>query len=100
MAIKNAAILQGENTALRAANTRRKQQQKTRRKVIANGGTLTIGEGLNKLDMSQSQQQSLDDAQMAEEQVEALRPKKRAAPKCSLCGSLEHNARTCPKCKT
>jgi hypothetical protein len=82
--------LQAEEAALWAANTRQKQQERTQPKAIANGGTM-IGEGLDRLNTLQSQQQAQDEVEVAEVQTGALIPKKRAAPKCSLCALLEHN---------
>lgn len=96
MAIQNAAILQAENIELRAANSRRKPKK---RKAIANGGTFTISEGLDKLNKPQSRLQAQVIVHEAQAAGEALVPKKRAAPKCSLCSSLKHNARTCLKRK-
>ena len=98
-AMQNAAILKAENAALRAANGRKKRQQATKRKAIAKDGILTIDEGLQMLENLQSQQQAQVEAQVNRTEPEAPVRKKRAAPKCSLCESLEHNARTCPRRK-
>lgn len=92
MAMQNAALLTSENAQLRAANARQKRKRATKRTYIATGGVLTVAEGIHRVGNSNIEQQSAVDGR-----VEAVpsQPKRRAPPKCSICSSTEHNARTC-----
>jgi hypothetical protein len=89
MAMHSAVLLADENRQLRAANQRQKRKREKERSCIAKGGVLTAKEGLEYV-------------QRAHERLEAvvkasgLEPRKRAPPRCSVCESLEHNARICP----
>ena len=107
MAMDNVILLQEENSRLRAENARQKRKR-TRRAFIQTGGTLTIGEGITHIEASQKAPQKSQRSQEARREVEggeagplettAPKTRKRARPKCSICGSIEHNARKCP-CK-
>jgi hypothetical protein len=69
---------------------------------------MTIGEGMAHIEASQNALQKGQGRQKARREVEegeagpsettAPKARKRAQPKCSVCGSFEHNARKCP-CK-
>ncbi|EAQ88366.1 hypothetical protein CHGG_04985 [Chaetomium globosum CBS 148.51] len=107
MAMHNATLLQEENSRLRAENGRQKRKR-ARRAFIQTGGTMTIGEGMTHIEASQNARQKGQGSQEARREVEegevgpsdttAPKARKRAQPKCSVCGSIEHNARKCP-CK-
>ena len=114
MAMHNATLLQEENSRLRAENTRQKQRRQNRRAFIQTGGSMTIGEGVATSEHQKArkakapkppkapkaQEARVEDQGGEETAVEAVEPivRKRAPPKCSLCNSTEHTARTCP-CK-
>ena len=93
----NAAILAAENKALRAENTRQKRKRAQRRITIAEGGILTIQEGQEKIYGRELEEQIQDEVEQAQIYTMPAGARTRAAPRCSLCDSLEHNARTCPK---
>lgn len=107
MAMHTAVLLHEENTRLRAENARQKKKR-ARRVFIQTGGTMTIREGMTHIEASQKAPQKGQGSQEARREVEegeagpsdttAPKVQKRAQPKCSVCGSLEHSARKCP-CK-
>ena len=117
MAMHNGILLQEENSRLRAENARKKKKQ-ARRAFIQTGGTMSIEEGMTHVEAPQKgpgrrqkgpgRRQEVQSSQKPPEEVEggeagplettAPLARKRAPPKCSLCNSLEHTARTCP-CK-
>lgn len=88
MAMHNAVLLAEENKQLRVANERQKKKRAKKRSFIATEGILTVQEGLNLLQPAIISQTS----GIANTELE---PRKRAPRTCSLCGSLEHTARTC-----
>jgi hypothetical protein len=101
MAMHNAVLLSKENSQLRAENQRQKRKRAQRRAFIQTGGTMTIGEGISRTEAHLEGQAQQEVRQEAEEGVAspaetAPKTRKRAQPKCSSCGSIEHNARTCP----
>ena len=87
--MQNAALLLEENKQLRAANDRQKAKRARKRLFISHSTTLTAVEGVQLV-----QQSNIQDTAPAGE-LNGIR--QRALPKCSLCKSLQHNARTCPK---
>jgi hypothetical protein len=105
MAMHTAVLLHEENTRLRTENARQKKKR-VRRAFIQTGGTMTIGDGIAHIEASQKTPQKGQGRQRARREVEEgeagpsdiTEPKaqKRAQPKCSVCGSTEHNARKCP----
>lgn len=117
MAMHNGVLLHEENSRLRAENSRQKKKR-ARRAFIQTGGTMAIGEGINHLKTlqdapkkdrrSRKPRQKVQDSQKPSREVEggdagpsemtAPKAQKRAPSKCSMCGSVEHNARSCP-CK-
>ena len=90
MAMHNAVLLASQNERLYAENQRQKRKKAQRRSYIAKGGVLTSTEALGLVEKDDSSQNS----GTANIQQEA---QQRAPLKCSLCSSLEHNARTCPE---
>ena len=89
LAMNSAVLLAEENRQLRHENERQKKKRAKRRAFIATGGTLTIQEGL---DRSQATNTVLESGAVTEEVI----VKTRAPRMCSLCRSLLHTARTCP----
>ena len=90
IAMHSAVLLATENEELRTANTKQKAKRNQTRSYIAKEGVLTAQEGLNLI-------QAQKEAQNREIQGTNQGTKQRALSHCSLCSSLEHNARTCPK---
>jgi len=87
----SALFLADENRQLRSESQRQKKKKEQSRIYVANGGTLTVAEGVARAkqrreEESSSQQVSGDDVGNS---------KRRAPGKCSKCGSIEHNARMC-----
>jgi len=108
----NAVLLHEENSRLRAENARQKRKRQQRRAFIQTGGSITIGEGVAtserqkapkakapKAPKAPKAQEARVEARGGEETTaEASEPtaRKRAPPKCSMCNSTEHTARSCP----
>ena len=90
MAMLSAVLLASKNEKLRIENQRQKKKKAQRRTYIARGGVLLGAEGASRAQAAQTRHE--------EATVEAAveRPQ-RALPKCSMCASTEHNARTCPR---
>jgi hypothetical protein len=87
-----------ENASLRAENQYQKQKRTYHKGNIQKGGSLTIQEGLEMVQSSIVVEQSVVEAGNAQvdNPVSQLKPAaKRARPRCSKCGSYEHNARLC-----
>ena len=72
------------------ANQKQKRKRDQTASTISQGGLLTVQEGQNRIQTIQNTQE------VAQEQAR-LPVRKRAPPRCSMCGSLEHTARTCPE---
>jgi len=106
IAMHNATLLRDENSRLRDENARQKRKRAYRRAFIQTGGSMTIGEGIACIEARQTRgrnsQKAAKEAKTTETPVEeTMKPtasvaRKRAPPRCSICGSLEHNARKCP----
>jgi len=91
IAMHGALFLADENRQLRSESQWQKKKKEQSRIYVANGGTLTVAEGVARArqrreEEGRSQQANGDDASNS---------KRRAPGKCSKCGSLEHNARMC-----
>ena len=97
VAVHERAILIAENKELRAANKRQTRQRNQRRTTIADGGTLSISEGQNRVTEGQLEEQIQDEVRIVKARAGPSQPKTRAAPRCSLCKSLDHNAKTCTR---
>ena len=95
VAVHERAILMAEVKELRAANKRQTRQRNQRRTTIADGGTLSISEGQNRVTEGKLEEQIQDKMRITEARAGPSQPKTRAAPRCSLYKSLEHNAKTC-----
>lgn len=90
IAMHSAAILAAENRELRAANAKQKRKRERGRTYIAQEGALGVEEGLDRIQRVNEWEQGVVEA--AESQ-----PRKRAAPRCSVCGIIGHTARTCSR---
>ena len=95
VAVHERAILTAEVKELRAANKRQTRQRNQRRTTIVERGTLSISEGQDRVTEGQLEEQIQDEVRIAEARAGLSQPKTRAAPRCSLYKSLEHNAKTC-----
>lgn len=93
LVMHSAVILASENEKLRAENARQKKKKAQKRTYIARGGILTVADGLGLIEQRETGQIELEE----EMQLFTSAPYQRAPPRCSLCNSLEHNARTCPR---
>ena len=104
MTMHNAVLLRDENSRLRAENARQKKKRAQRRAFLQTGGTMTIEEGMAIIEAREEDRGGQELRQEAERgetvpvETTAQVARKRAQPKCSVCGSIEHNARKCP-CK-
>lgn len=95
MAMHNAALLASEIKDLRAMGARQKRKQETPRSYIATGGVLTAEEGQDRIERASSGRKRVKKAATNDGNGVAIQPSGRAAPRCSVCGSLDHNARVC-----
>lgn len=91
------AILAVENVALRAEDQRKKRKKAQRRTTVAKGGTLTIREAQDRIYEPEVEKQLQREVQQGGIPVVEPTRKIRAPRQCSLCGSLEHTARTCSR---
>ena len=88
MAMHNAVLLARPK---RVAENQRQQRKKVQKRLyIAKRGVLSGAEGLGLIEKRDSSQNNSP----ADVQQEV---RQRAPSKCSLCSSLEHNARKCPE---
>lgn len=86
-------LLANENEALRAADEMKQKRMKHPKRVITRGGILSVEEAEQRMGMTE---QPVYTQQEVVEPV-AQQVTRRKAPRCSGCGSLEHNARRCPQ---
>jgi len=91
IAMHNTLFLTDENGQLRSENQRQKKKKEQGRTYVANGGTLTIAEGIAKAKCRREGE--FDTQHVNSDNVD--NSKRRAPSKCSKCGSLEHNASIC-----
>jgi hypothetical protein len=89
LAMNSAVLLAEENRQLRRENERQEKKRAKKRAFIATGGVLTMQEGL---DRSQATNTVPESGELPEE----VTVKTRAPRTCSMCKSLLHTARTCP----
>ena len=94
VAVYKRTVLIAEVKELRAINKRQTRQQNQHRTTIADRDTLSIGEGQDRVTEGQLEEQIQDEVRIAEMRASPSQPKIRAAPRCSLCKSLEHNTKT------
>ena len=89
MMMHSAVLLRAEVKTLQEANGAKQRRERKQKRRIAQGGSLTIQEGV---ELSQRGQIEVERG-IEEGQLQTLRVKKQAH--CSICGNSEHNARTC-----
>jgi len=90
IAISSAVLLASENEKLCMENQRQKRKRAKKCTYIARGGVLLGAEGASRAQAAQGG--------AAEGAAEAAAERPQQAPrKCSICKSLEHTARTCPR---
>jgi hypothetical protein len=90
MVMHSAVLLAHENKRLHIENQCQKRKQGKQRSYITKGGILTGAEAQSLIDKERISRTEAE----ARNQGEV---RQQAPPKCSLCSSLEHNARTCPE---
>lgn len=87
-----------EVAALRAENQHQKQKRARCKGFIQQGGSMTIQDGQEAIQSQVVAEQfsvqdgNIDPALLA---TQLEMPRAKALPKCSKCGSLDHNARKC-----
>lgn len=93
MAMHNATLLAAENRKLRAANEKVRKKREKRKTYVGKGGSLTA------LEVQEAQRVVAIQEEVENPVVEQpVQPSRSRAPRmCSLCRSLDHTARTCPK---
>jgi hypothetical protein len=96
--IHERTIWQVENAALRVENQRQKQKRAVRRTRVQTGGTLAISQGQDQIFGREVEWQIQAEARQGDGRTTASEPKTRAPQICSMCGSIEHTARTCSRC--
>jgi hypothetical protein len=93
MAMLSAILLTSENKKLCMENQRQKRKRAKKCTYIARGGILLGAEGASRAQAAQGG--------VAKGAAEAAAERPQRAPrKCSICKSLEHTARTCPRRQT
>jgi len=88
VAMHSAIFLAHENERLRTENQRQKRKKAQKRSYLAKGGVLTGAEAQSLIEterISRTEAEARDRGEV----------RQRALLKCSVCQSLEHNARTC-----
>jgi len=93
MVILSAVLLASENEKLCMENQRQKRKRAKKCTYIARGGVLLGAEGASRAQAVQG------GAAEGAAEAAAERPQ-RALRKCSMCKSLEHMARICPRRQT
>ena len=81
-------LLADENIALRTANQRQRQKRSKPISSISQGGVLSVQEGRDRT-------QNIQNVEMTVGEQSIDQSRKRAPPRCSICRSYEHTARTC-----
>jgi hypothetical protein len=95
LAIYRLALSEARVAALEAANARQVRKRAKRRSVIQKAGSLTIYEGQELIRERELAEQIVIECRTRPAAIVNDAPRSRALPRCSLCESLEHNARTC-----
>ena len=92
-AMTGATILAVENQALRAANEKQKRKRASGKVYLGNGGVLSGHEAQDRAKRAQIN----DNAVGLGSNTAQISARTRAPRKCSVCSSLDHNARSCPE---
>jgi hypothetical protein len=91
MAMQSAALLAAENRELRAVNEKQKRKRERRRTYIGQEDALTVKEGIDRVRRAnEGVREAVKVGEISENQ-----PRKRAAPQCSVCGTIGYTARIC-----
>ena len=97
MAVYKRAILIAKNEELQAVNKQQTRQQNQYRTTIADRDTISINKGQDRIAEGQLEEQIQNEVRIVKARAGPSQPKTRAAPRCSLYKSLEHNAKTCTR---
>ena len=90
MAMLSTVLLTSENEKLRIENQCQKKKRAEKRTYIARGGVLSGAEGASRAQAAQEG--------VVEGAAEAATERPQRVPrKCSMCYSIKHNIRTCPR---
>ena len=90
MMMHSTVLLRAEVKALQEANEVKKRRERKKKRRIAQGGSLTIQEGVELLQRDQIEGRGV----VEERQPETSRAKQ---PRCSICGSTGYNVCTCQR---
>lgn len=88
--VHSATLLKAEVKALQEANQVKRRRERKRKKRILQGGSLTIEEGEELVQSTQTQLKGVDEVI----QPQGLEGRRR---RCGLCNKVGHNARTCER---
>ena len=86
-----------KNKELRATNKQQTRQQNQYHTTIADRDTISISKGQDRIAEGQLEEQIQNEVRIVKARAGSNQPKTCAAPRCSLCKSLEHNAKTCTR---
>ncbi|KAL1958248.1 hypothetical protein VTO42DRAFT_4756 [Malbranchea cinnamomea] len=81
MIMHRMALLEEEIKELRAANAKQKRKRERGRTFIAQEGALRVEEGLDRVQRINEQEREVEEASDTQ-------PRKRAAPRCSMCNTI------------
>jgi hypothetical protein len=90
MAMNMNLLLQEEIKALRAENERKIKKKAKKRASLGNDLFISVQEGRDRI-------QQLDRHLEEQAEEQAARPRQRALPRCSGCGTLGHTIRSCQR---
>jgi hypothetical protein len=88
MAMQSAALLAAKNRELRAVNKKQKRKRKRYYIYIGQKDALIIKKEINRVRRTNKEKREVI-------KISKNQPRKRAAPRCSVCGTIGHTARTC-----
>jgi hypothetical protein len=91
---KKRAILHVENAALQVENQHQKRKRAVRGTRVQTGGVLSIGEAQDQVFDRAVERQIQEEVREGGIRTIIPAPKTRAPRTCSICGSIEHTART------
>lgn len=86
------ALLEGEVTALRAANEVLSRRRRTKKKRLQDGGSLSLQDGQDLQAQNEVEQQLQDETRQNGGRTRRAETRRR---RCRTCGEPGHNARTC-----
>lgn len=96
--VHDKALLMAEVAALRAENQHQKQKRARRKGTIQKGGSLSIQDGQESMQEPVVVDPSLVETESGPAEILASQPRSavtKAPPRCSKCGSFDHNSRKC-----